>query len=641
MKKVLLLILSILVLLRVPTFSQTNSDSILIIAEDFILNNQIDSAQHLIADIEQNDHHKLLNKIIKGEILSYKEQLNFIKTIQPRLIANDAGLQEYLARLLITPQERSEINIEYVQLRFIQVSSLRNDNKIVEANFLNDGLRDYIESFNGNAIEVKRAKVYQLIHGQVVAMIQNKGAAAERMGLEIRGKAEDLKDTTLLIAANYHLFNAYGKQDELEKAIQVTREAKRLDELREEKSIYYYYNLQHLVDILMHSQGLTQEVKKLIEILYRNENSRLNSYEVIARGMGESKEDKESLDFLLNLVEEENVVDFAEKAVQETKGVVYDFDLYYVYNACAYMLKTYGEYDLAMKYMSDAVRTTRKVFSEDLSKSLANYESNQVRRENELAVAYEKKQGKLYALIAILAAGLLVIAVFAFVKKQKQAKLLVQKNAEIEKALNEKQLLLKEVHHRVKNNFQIISSLLELQSKGIEDKKARELAAEGKNRVKSMALIHQKLYQNDDLLIHFAEYIERLVEEISKMYGERKNTKMTYDIQDVSFDIDTAIPLGLIVNELITNAFKYGGNADHGTIDVSIRKKDLIFYELKVKDNGKGMPEDYDLAKARSVGLSLVKSLTKQLHGNVNYKNTEGAIFTVLFKNSEARRKVQ
>ncbi|MEW4923211.1 histidine kinase dimerization/phosphoacceptor domain -containing protein [Algibacter sp. 2305UL17-15] len=203
--------------------------------------------------------------------------------------------------------------------------------------------------------------------------------------------------------------------------------------------------------------------------------------------------------------------------------------------------------------------------------------------------------------------------------------------------VQQKELMVKEIHHRVKNNFQIVSSLLELQTKGIEDEKALKLAKESKNRVKSMALIHQRLYQNDDLLIEFNTYVKSLVRDISSMYGKDKNPKVTITIPDCKFDIDTAIPLGLIVNELITNAYKYGFGLKEQTLDISVKKTTNGNHILKIKDNGVGLPTDFNFEKAKSLGLRLVRRLSKQLHGTTTYTYNNGALFSVEFKDTNAR----
>lgn len=238
----------------------------------------------------------------------------------------------------------------------------------------------------------------------------------------------------------------------------------------------------------------------------------------------------------------------------------------------------------------------------------------------------------------IVALGLGGLALFAFFQKRKGNELLAARNAEIEKQNQEKALLLKEIHHRVKNNLQVVSNLLELQAKGIEDEKALELTREGQNRVKSMALIHQKLYQDEGLDIDFDDYVDKLVKEVRRLYGKDHEVETHITTHGHTFDIDTAIPLGLIINELVTNAFKYGFSSDLGKrLSISLAKEEEGLYTLTVEDNGKGLPADLDLAKTRSLGLRLVRRLTKQLHGKVFQSNENGCIFTIRFKDTQAR----
>jgi len=201
--------------------------------------------------------------------------------------------------------------------------------------------------------------------------------------------------------------------------------------------------------------------------------------------------------------------------------------------------------------------------------------------------------------------------------------------------------LVKEVHHRVKNNFQIVASLLELQTKDIEDEKALSLANEGKQRVKSMALIHQKLYQNDSGLINFEEYTQLLVKELTALYASDKNVITTVNAQNTMLDVDTAIPLGLIINELITNAYKYAFQENkENKLNILIQKSQGNMYKLTVNDNGSGLDNSVDLRKIKSLGLRLVRRLTKQLHGTLTQINNNGAHFEIVFKDTNARKSV-
>lgn len=636
MLKNLLLLITSLILLEVKAI--TAQDSLVFRTETFIIEEKYDSAKQLIPLLGKSDYVKTLNQIAINKEFNITTLLEFVSIIQSRIKVDEDKIEELLKKNLKTPIDLQDIKPEYTELLFIQITNLRNRNKISEANHLNERLENYIALFDSNQVEVKRAKIYHKIHRIVTKTIQMKGEESEKLGLELLKEAEAISDTNMICAAYYNLFNAYKVKDELENSIIVAEKAKKIDESRIDKSSYYYDNLFLLMDAYMYKRQNLSQVGDLLKTIYQNKKVRPRTYEMLARYLLEIKEDSTETKAIFNLLAVNNIVEFTEKALEDTEGFIYDYDQYYFYNACAFTLHKYKEHDLAMKVLMKAVFLTRKIYSEDLSKALAEAETSQIRKEKELEITHEKEQTKLYLIIAILVGLLSILSILAFVRKRNQASILKEKNTQIEHALNEKQILLKEVHHRVKNNFQIISSLLELQTKGIEDEKAKTLALEGKNRIKSMALIHQKLYQNDELLINFDEYIKQLLNEIISMYGNEKQTTITVNVPKLAFDVDTAIPLGLIINELVTNSFKYGLNDINGKLCLSISKDDNEGgYQLLVKDNGNGLPDNFDLSKAKSLGLRLVKSLSKQLHGYVTYSFEEGSVFKVFFKNTQAR----
>jgi PAS domain S-box-containing protein len=202
-------------------------------------------------------------------------------------------------------------------------------------------------------------------------------------------------------------------------------------------------------------------------------------------------------------------------------------------------------------------------------------------------------------------------------------------------SLQEKETLLKEVHHRVKNNLQIISSLLRLQSKQIRDADVLELFQESQNRVRTMALIHEKLYQSDNLAkIDFLEYIRTLIQELSHSYGASKQAiAFKLNIEKVHLEIDIAIPCGLIINELVSNSFKYAfKDYQTGEIDISlVQHSESNSFILTISDNGVGLPQNLDFRKTQSLGLQLVCRLTKQLGGSINLNPSQGTAFQIIF----------
>ena len=206
---------------------------------------------------------------------------------------------------------------------------------------------------------------------------------------------------------------------------------------------------------------------------------------------------------------------------------------------------------------------------------------------------------------------------------------------QIKASLKEKEVLLREIHHRVKNNMQIISSLLSHQMENITDKNINEIFIDSQNRIISMSLVHEKLYQSRDLRnIDFGEYINDLGASLFQSYNIHSgNIKLNIHVENIYLDIDIAIPIGLIINELITNSLKYAfPKGINGEITIIFRSRGEIL-ELVVSDNGIGLPKDLDFRKTRSLGLHLVTILTEnQLHGKIDMNGNKGTEFKIEFK---------
>jgi PAS domain S-box-containing protein len=212
-----------------------------------------------------------------------------------------------------------------------------------------------------------------------------------------------------------------------------------------------------------------------------------------------------------------------------------------------------------------------------------------------------------------------------------------QKEAEvrIKASLEEKEVLLKEIHHRVKNNLQIVSSLLQLQASYIKDTDALQIFEESRDRIKSMALIHEQLYQSNDLAqIDFPEYLRSLLNMVLSAHrSNRTRVETKLHVDPVSLDLDTAIPVGLITNELVTNSLKYAfAGRSVGEISVRLTKSETGDFLLMVSDNGVGLPEKFNFEKATSLGLRLVRILSKQMRARLEISKGMGTQFRVYFK---------
>ena len=213
---------------------------------------------------------------------------------------------------------------------------------------------------------------------------------------------------------------------------------------------------------------------------------------------------------------------------------------------------------------------------------------------------------------------------------------------ELRASLREKEVLLREVHHRVKNNLQIIASLLSIQSGYIQDPQARDLFRESLNRVKSIAGIHQKLVRANNLAqVEIAAYVRDLAGALFRCYGvDADAVKLTVDVDDLRLGIDTAIPCALIINELVTNALKHAfppGRA--GEIAIGLHAVGPNAYRLAVRDDGNAFPKDFDVHAAPSMGMQLVTALTEQLDGNLDVSTNGNTTFAITFKELKYRER--
>jgi two-component system cell cycle response regulator len=209
-----------------------------------------------------------------------------------------------------------------------------------------------------------------------------------------------------------------------------------------------------------------------------------------------------------------------------------------------------------------------------------------------------------------------------------------QAENELKDSLREKELLLKEVHHRVKNNMAVISSLLNLQAEKFANPSVLNAFRDSRHRIRSMALVHEKLYQAKDLSkIEFSQYIKELSQQVSRsneFQGVRISVKVKAN--NIKLGIDTAIPCGLIINELLTNAFKYAFPTDRtGKIHIQMKLVENKFYKLIVSDNGVGLPGQIDVQNPSTFGLNLVYLLTQQLEGRVEAQREKGSRFIITF----------
>ena len=212
----------------------------------------------------------------------------------------------------------------------------------------------------------------------------------------------------------------------------------------------------------------------------------------------------------------------------------------------------------------------------------------------------------------------------------------------VQATLREKEILLREIHHRVKNNMQVISSLFNLEAGHITAENARRVLKEGQLRIRSMALVHEKLYQSRDLSkIDFADYLRSLAAHLFHFFRvEAGRIRLETKLEPIQLNINSAVPCGLLVNELVSNALKHAFPGDRkGTVEVGLRRREDGNVELRVADDGVGLPGTLDFRRTESLGLQIVALLVNQLDGTIELGKGNGTDFTIVFLDPEHKPK--
>lgn len=303
-----------------------------------------------------------------------------------------------------------------------------------------------------------------------------------------------------------------------------------------------------------------------------------------------------------------------------------------------------GNYKLAASMYQKAMEWANEDFLYRNQDQLSGYEAKLKTTEKELQAIGEKRKRIQLEWIIGASVLLFLLAVAGYILQRTARRKLALQNAIIEKqrvelavSLGEKEILLKEIHHRVKNNLSVICSLLELQSGGIADSKAKAAIIEAQGRVRSIALIHQRLYQRENLsTVDLHDLAKELVRQLHGLFNIGSNKIVTdIDIPPTMLDIDTAIPLGLIINELLTNSYKYAfTGTTSGCITMQLTKMQPGHFVLRYTDSGPGLPEGFEPGKNTSMGLRLIYRLSQQLGGHTSYSREDPKGFTICFKDS-------
>lgn len=457
---------------------------------------------------------------------------------------------------------------------------------------------------------------------------------------------ENLGDTGRMIAIYNQEAGIYLSLDKIDTAVQILERAEALIDSSEPSNYFLFGQLAYTMGNAKYEQEKFEQALNWIRISERFHR---------LQGLEDDYYQSRALEghILAKADPEAAIVPLLDVQPYLIKYNRYDYlvsttkDLAQIYTQNGEVAKALEQWEMYDEF-KDSLNSDEKTKALEFAR--VRYQTEQKESElrtQKLALSQEKElsqvQGKfLWALgIGLTAVFLLGLFTFrAYLLKQRANRTLEEQKLQISKQNDEKTVLLREIHHRVKNNLQVVSNLLELQNRGIDDPQLLEVTREGQSRVRSMALIHQYLYQDDSLSIQFEDFITQLLRETERVFVKELSLKTRIEADPVELDIDTAIPLGLILNELLTNACKYAVGAGQTSIFIWLKDKGDNTYELGVRDEGPGLPEGFNLSRTRSMGLRLVRRLSQQLHGELSYRYTGGAEFVVSFKDGMARKSI-
>ncbi|MFY0607198.1 MAG: sensor histidine kinase [Cyclobacteriaceae bacterium] len=608
---------------------------------NFIIREQADSALIQLEgeNTSSNNQLDIIKRIAKQRNVTYKDYQTFIEVAMKMKDPDYSGIVRFIDNEIPIPNS-DRVNMAYVEIKRSQISIIRNELlDLTQAGIKNRELQDYINKYPDDSPAKVRANIITSIHDIVMKGIQQEIELGLEMTMEMEKKARSINDTALIIGSYYYRNDFLYYQGKLDEYLEHCRKSYELDRLLSEHSEYYLFNIETWLSALIYQGDNRDQILELLEEHYSNSENQGESLTLYAQFLINEPPNSPATK---NIFKKFNVTDpiaLSSQFEAFCKTRLNTISYQKLVHRLAKYLHAKGYYDESREYYEESISQIKNVYSKDLSKTIADYEADLIERTKQAELDEVSSKKRLFVIIAVLAGFLLALALFSLYRQILTSRRLKLKNKEIilqrdmiSRKEKEKELLLNELHHRVKNNFQVIINLLILQSASIKDTKTQALINESINRVKSMAFVHGKLVTSDTLQVDFEVYIKDLVSEIKNSFQNSEEVDIDIRAEGFQFNVDTSVPLGLIVNELTTNAFKYGFGSDTKKLVVEIKRSLGDYYELTIFDNGPGLSPEFDLKNASSLGLKLVYELAKQLGGELKLRQDGKSEFVILFQ---------
>lgn len=631
---------------------------------------KIDSLQHLLVQLELKNNKATLSDSVRVNLLckiAY-EQINF--DINQAQITQKKGL--YLATKIkdtlgIIKSHNGLARIYLNQSDFND--AIQQTSKALHFNYKRKSLEECYTShllkgqaylflnnfpeayqFFTNALQIaerlndpsKEARVYNNIaiiynkQGRIEEEFQNYKKALSRIKNTHNQTAEGLRS---IINSNVGLI--YLERKQLDKALAIFEEGIAFEKKRGNKNSLGM-SFRSLSKVYFEKKEYTQSLAYA--------QKALASFKELKNKSGEADMYREIGAIFLQTNQLNDALSYTQKGLQistqigELESIKFGYQNLSLIYAKLHNYEEAYRHQILFKKMSDSIfnsevnnKVTQIQMTYEFEKKQKLLQLEQQEKNKKLQLKTKKQQNFLVAIVlTLLFLSVITIGIYSNLKAYKKQKQIVELQKEqIQHSLTEKETLLREIHHRVKNNLQIISSLLNMQSEDIEDPKVLLSIQEGQSRVQAMSLIHQNLYQSETIdKVNIENYFKELTQHLSTMYlGNSDAVKVVIQAAGIQFDFDTAIPLGLIVNELVSNAYKHVfANQKEGQISIVLQTINQLDYQLLVRNNGVPLPTDFDIKKLKSLGIKLITILSKQLRGSFSQIESDQTTFQVVFK---------
>jgi two-component sensor histidine kinase len=587
--------------------------------EQYILNQQYDSAKYELSKIPTSSYTKSLLRISQNQ-KSEQDILKFVFNAQLNGEIQFKKLNKFIQKEVQSPTDKSKINLTYVLIKWQQINNLRNELSVAEATSENIKLKKYINSFNGKDNNVQKANVYHSIHEIVLYLIQGDVAKSKKLCQNGLKNAVQLKDTNLILTAKYYLSNVLMAENRLDEYIINCKESLEIENKLSIESPYYESTIHNLVDALIYKNNFNPtEIFDLLKLLRSKPSHRIYSYSLFAKLAGAIEKDSPTFNSILNLFEVKNLLEFCEKINDEAAGKINSNELFHLSSECSKALLMHKYYDEAFVYKNKCIDLTRKTYSKELSQSIADLKTQEIENEKEIELEKAEQKSKYFIVIIILISIFLIISIYLLYR-------LREKTKKLNKRSREKEILLGEVHHRVKNNFQLIIAFIRLQQRYADKLSIQEFINQLEIKMNSMSMVHEMLYKDLDLeKIELGSYLNELGNYIIEAI-ESSTIDIEYEVKGtaISLTLDQAVPLGLVVNEIITNSIKHVTNE---SLTITVEISDFIdCFQVKIYDNGQGLPLDFNPTSSHSFGVKVITLLMNQMSAKVEWSSSNGTI---------------